>query len=186
MDARVLIGLIIVALVVIALVVWSSMRKRRSEELRERFGLEYDRAVEEHQDRRSAEGALKEREERVEALQIRPLSAEQRGRFDEGWRSVQAQFVDDPTGATTAADRLVAEVMEARGYPVGDFEQRAADISVGHPQVVEHYRAAHQIALRNERGEASTEDLRQALVHYRALFQDLLGTRETAATEVQR
>jgi len=142
MDTRVLIGLIIVAVVIIALVVWSSMRKRRSEELR--------------------------------------------GRFDEQWRSVQARFVDDPTGATTAADRLVGEVMEARGYPVGDFEQRTADISVEHPQVVEHYRAAHQIALRNERGEASTEDLRQALVHYRALFQDLLGTRETAATEAQR
>jgi hypothetical protein len=121
-----------------------------------------------------AEAALAEREKRVERLHIRPLSADEAARFGEAWRAIQARFVDDPRGAVTDADKVVGEVMHARGYPLGDFEQRVADISVDHPDVVMNYRAAREIADRHARGQASTEDLRQAMVHYRALFRDLL------------
>jgi hypothetical protein len=114
----------------------------------------------------------------VDALEIRPLSAEQRGAFTQQWRNVQAMFVDDPRGAVTRADGLVEEVMKTRGYPVSDFDQRAADLSVHHGRVVENYRAAREIAIRHRRGMATTEDLRQAMVYYRELFQDLLEDRE--------
>ena len=143
----------------------------------------------EHPDQRSAERSLEERKERVEQLQIRALSPDERDQFAERWRSAQAQFVDDPAGATRVADALVGEIMQARGYPVGDFEQRAADVSVDHPRVVEHYRAAHAIALRTDRGQADTddtEDLRQAFVHYRALFDDLLEVEAPAPQETRR
>src|SRR5205823_5284050 len=129
---------------------------------------------------------LERRRERVEKLDIRPLASSDRERFGERWRSVQAQFVDDPSAATRVADELVAEVMQARGYPVGDFEQRAADVSVDHPLVVEHYRSAHALAVKNERNEVETEELRQALVHYRMLFDDLLGATAKETTEVRR
>jgi hypothetical protein len=174
MNNQLLLLLLVVAVVVIGILVWMLTRKRRTEELRQHFGPEYERAVDEHGDRHEAEAALEARERRVEQLQIRSLSSQDRERFAEAWKSVQAQFVDDPAGATGEADRLVAEVMQTRGYPVGDFEQRADDISVDHPGVVENYRAAHKIAQRNERGEADTEDLRKAMVHYRALFEELL------------
>jgi hypothetical protein len=174
MDNPVVIVLVVALIVVLGVAVWLFMQKRRTEELRTSFGPEYDRAVRDHDDKGKAERVLEERKERVEQLHIRPLSNEDRARFAELWRSVQAQFVDDPKGATKEADRLVGEVMQARGYPVGDFEQRAADVSVNHPRVVEHYRAAHGIALGHERSEAGTEDLRQAMVHYRALFEDFL------------
>ena len=155
---------------------WYS-QKRPSEQLHERFGPEYERTVGEHGDRGRAEAALEDRKERVEQLHLRPLSPEQRDRFGPEWRHLQARFVDVPEEAVKQADNLVAEVMAARGYPTGDFEQRVADVSVDHPQVVEHYRAAHAIALRmKEGGQANTEDLRQAIVHYRALFEDLLET----------
>ena len=129
---------------------------------------------------------LEQREKRVEQLHIRPLTREEGRRFAEAWRADQARFVDDPKAAVIEADRLVGEVMQARGYPVSDFEQRAADISVHHPHVVENYRAAHEVAVRAKRGEASTESLRQALVYYRKLFEDLLEVEEPALREVKR
>ncbi len=183
MDNTVVWVLLVVALVAIAAAAWMFMQKRKTEQLREDFGPEYGRAVEEHGDRRQAESALEARRERVEQLDIRPLSPSDREGFAESWRAAQARFVDDPSAAISEADQLVGEVMQTRGYPVGDFEQRAADVSVDHPRVVEHYRAAHAIALRNEDGHADTEDLRQAMVHYRALFEDLLETRGAERTE---
>jgi hypothetical protein len=188
-DTPVVIVLVVAVLALIGVVAWLYLQKRRSDGLRTSFGPEYDRARENHPDQRSAERALEERKERVEQLHIRSLSSDERGQFAERWRSSQAQFVDDPAGATRVADALVAEIMQARGYPVGDFEQRAADISVDHPRVVEHYRAAHAIALRTDRGQADTgdtEDLRQAFVHYRALFDDLLEVEAPAPREIRR
>jgi hypothetical protein len=184
-----MIVLVVLVLAVIGVVAWLYMQKRRSDGLRTSFGPEYDRARREHPDLRSAERSLEERKARVEQLQIRTLSPDERDRFVERWRSAQAQFVDDPAGATRVADALIGEIMQARGYPVGDFEQRAADISVDHPGVVEHYRAAHAIALRTDRGQADsgdTEDLRQAFVHYRALFDDLLEVEAPAPREIRR
>jgi cytoskeletal protein RodZ len=175
-TTTILIIALVVVVIVVAIIAWFAMQKKRTGELREKFGPEYDRAVNQYGGQRSAESMLEERQKRVEALNIRPLSPEERGRFAEAWRSVQARFVDDPTGAITDADRLVNQVMQARGYPVGNFEQRAADISVDHPTVVTNYRAALAIAQANERGQATTEDLRKAMVHYRALFDDLLET----------
>jgi len=130
--------------------------------------------------RRYAEAELKERTERVEGLNIRPLAAGDRARFVELWRRVQARFVDGPGGAVTEADQLLRDVMSTRGYPVTDFEQRAADISVDHPLVMENYRTAHAIAIRQTQGRANTEDLRQAMIHYRTLFEELVGEREVA------
>lgn len=178
--------LLIALVIVIGVAIWLYTQKKKTEQLRGSFGPEYDRAVHESGDRRKAEAELAARKERVEALRIRSLEPRERDAFAERWRSAQAQFVDDPNGAIKEADRLVGEVMQARGYPVGDFEQRAADVSVDHPGMVEHYRAAHAIAQRNERGDAGTEDLRQAMVHYRALFEDLLEAGETARTEARR
>lgn len=166
--------LIVVAIVAIAAIAWWAGQRRRSQRLQERFGSEYDRTVEATGKKSAAESELEARQERVEALDIRPLDPGERNRFLERWRVVQALFVDDPAGAITEADNLVGEVMRARGYPVGDFEQRAADISVNHPQVVDHYRTAHAIATRQHRGPADTEQLRQAMIHYRALVSDLL------------
>jgi hypothetical protein len=170
---------VIVALVVLAIigvVAWSYTRKQRSEQLRGQFGPEYERTVQQYQDPRLAEATLEDRRRRVEQLQIRPLPRDERERYDAAWHQVQVRFVDDPVGAMTQADHLVSDVMQARGYPVGDFETRAADISVDHAQVVDHYRAAHAIAQRAEYGQATTEELRQGLMHYRALFADLLAT----------
>ncbi len=177
---------VVVLLIAIGLAAWMLMQRRRSEELRERFGPEYTRAVEELGDERRAEAELAAREKRVEHFDIRPLIPQEHERFAQAWRSTQARFVDDPTAAIKEADRLVADLMRTRGYPTGDFEQRAADISVDHPAVVENYRAARNIAIANERGEASTEDLRKAMVHYRALFADLLETSEPVEKEVGR
>ena len=168
---------VIVALVALAAVaLWWVGRQRRSAKLKNRFGPEYEREVARTGSVADAEAALAAREQRVSRLQIRPLSAGDADRFSRAWRAVQARFVDDPHGAVTDADRLVGDVMHARGYPVGDFEQQVADISVDHPDVVMNYRAARDIAAEHARGRASTEDLRQAMVHYRALFRDLLET----------
>jgi len=184
LDPRVVIGILVaVAVVVIAFVL---MQKRRSDELRGKFGPEYERLVRERGDPRHAESELSTRMERVKQLHIKPLAPEQRDRFAEAWRSDQARFVDDPKGAVVEADRLVADLMQVRGYPVGDFEQRAADVSVDHPHVVQNYRVAHDIAVREQRGEASTEDLRKAMVHYRALFEDLLESDQHEHREVHR
>jgi hypothetical protein len=170
-----------IAAIVIVAAAWLVTSRRRSQRLRQRFGPEYDHAVQEESTVRRAEASLEARAKRVEALHIKPLIREDADRFDAAWRNVQTRFVDDPQGAVTEADRLVGEVMAARGYPLGNFEQRVADISVDHPDVVMNYRAAREIALVHARGQATTEDLRQAMVHYRALFSDLLGPGADAA-----
>ena len=181
MSAATMVVVVLVALVVVGGVVWYFVgQRRRTEALQARYGPEYSRAVSESGDARKAEEELVKRKERVDHLEIRPLLADQRDQFLQRWRSVQATFVDDPGGAVARADGLVEEVMKTRGYPVADFEQRAADISVHHAVVVDNYRAAREIAERQRRNAASTEDLRKAMVHYRALFEDLLEDREHA------
>lgn len=181
----ILVVAIVAALAIIA-AAWMFMQKKRTEQLQSRFGPEYQRMVETDGDRRRAEAVLLERQKRIEKLDIRPLSAEDQRRFEQAWIREQARFVDDPKGAVAEADRLIGQAMRARGYPVGDFEQRAADISVDHPMVVENYRIAHDIALRDRRNEAETEDLRKAMVHYRSLFEDLLENRVAVAREGRR
>jgi hypothetical protein len=178
-DPRLMWTLVAIAVIAIAAVVVIELRRRRSTELKQRFRSEYDRTVEVEGDRRKAEAALAARAKHVAQLNIRPLSREESERFAESWRRIQSRFVDAPKSAVTEADRLVGEVMSLRGYPIGDFEQRVADISVDHPDVVMNYRAAREIADLHARGEATTEDLRQAMVHYRALFDDLLDRRTT-------
>jgi hypothetical protein len=151
-------------------------RQRRSTtaDLRQKFGPEYDRAVLAHGSERKAEANLTEREKRVEKLKIRDLDPIEHERFSRQWKSVQSHFVDSPKGAVAEADDLVSSVMKARGYPISDFDQRSADISVDHPRLVENYRSAHDIALRVGKDEATTEDLRTAMVHYRSLFEELV------------
>jgi len=174
--------LAVVVVVAAGIGIWLSIRKRRTGRLRTQFGgAEYTRAVKEGGGRRKAEAALDERADRVERLHIRPLAAGDRARFIESWARIQARFVDGPGSAITDADQLVGDVMSTRGYPVSDFEQRAADISVDHPLVLENYRAAHQSALLQTKGQASTEDLRQGMIHYRTLFEELVGEPELAA-----
>ena len=177
---------VLIALVLIGAIVWITMSRMRSQRLRQKFGSEYDHTIREEGNVRKAEAELVARAKRVSTLQIRPLSPADAQRFDEAWRGVQARFVDEPQGAVSEADRLVGEVMAARGYPVGEFEQRVADISVDHPDVVMNYRAAREIAVLHSAGKANTEDLRQAMVHYRALFQDLLEIREEPPVEEVR
>ena len=168
-----MIGLVVIVVAGIATLLF--LRKRRSERLRSKFGgAEYARAVQEDGNRRHAEAGLEKRTQRVEGFHVRPLAAGDRARFLESWRGVQARFVDGPAGAVTEADQLLGDVMSTRGYPVSNFEQRAADVSVDHPLVMENYRTAHEIALRQTKGQANTEDLRQAMIHYRALFEDLV------------
>jgi hypothetical protein len=186
LDNALVLVLIVALLVAVGIAIWMFQQKRRTEGLREQFGPEYERAVHSHDSRSEAERELAARKERIEQLHIRPLSPNERSHFVERWQSAQAQFVDDPKGAIHAADEVVGEVMQLRGYPMGNFEQRAADISVDHPHVIENYRAAHSIAQRSARGEADTEALRKAMVHYRALFADLLETRDPTHTEVRR
>ena len=181
MDPRTMWLVIAVVVIVVAAAGWYWARKTRTQRLRRRFGQEYDRTVRQQGDLNRAEAALEARAKRVERLHIRSLNEDDQRRFSNAWREVQTRFVDDPDGAVTAADRLVGEVMSTRGYPVGDFEQRVEDISVDHPNVVMNYRAAREVAEQHAAGRASTEDLRQAMVHYRSLFSELLGT--PAATE---
>jgi hypothetical protein len=166
--------LIVIAAVVIVAVIAVAARQRRTAGLRQRFGPEYDRAVEAREGRRPAEAELRDREKQRARLEIRPLPEELRARFAEEWREVQEHFVDQPAEAVVAADKLVHTVMEARGYPMGDFEAQAGLVSVDHPEVVENYRAAHRVGERARQQQASTEDLREALVRYRSLFEELL------------
>ena len=167
--------LIIVGLVVVvALIAWRALARRRTSELKGRFGPEYDRVAETAANRREAEAELAAREDRHQQLNIRPLSAEVRGRYLEQWRVVQARFVDSPVAALASADTLVDSVMSERGYPMENWEQRAADISVDHANVVDHYRQARATSLSADSGQAGTEELRQAMRHYHALFDDLL------------
>jgi hypothetical protein len=186
MATWVWIVIVIAVVVVVALVAAAASRTRRRKQLQAGFGPEYDRTVESAGGRREAERELTERQERREQLDIRELAPAAQQRYVESWREVQTRFVDDPGLSVREADRLVQSVMGERGYPTDDFEQRAADVSVDHPHVVEHYRAAHTVWAANERGQASTEDLRQALVHYRALFDELLGGAGAADTPVSR
>jgi hypothetical protein len=164
----------LVAIVAIVAVVWMYLQKKQTQRLHSRFGPEYDRLAAVEGDRGRAEKTLHEREKRVEKFTLLPLSLENRGLFAREWQQAQAGFVDDPRSAVANADRLVTEVMKVRGYPMGDFEQRAADISVDHSPVVTNYRVAHEIAIRDTGGETSTDELRTALLHYRMLFEDLL------------
>lgn len=184
LDPRIVIGVLVALAVVVIAVVLT--QKRRSDQLHSKFGPEYERLVRMTGDARHAESELADRIDRVKQLHIKPLDEHHREQFADAWRADQARFVDDPKGAVVEADRLVADLMQFRGYPVGDFEQRAADVSVDHPHVVENYRIAHDIALREQRGEASTEDLRVAMVHYRALFEDLLETDHPEPREAHR
>lgn len=176
----------VVAVAVIALVAVAVLSRQRTSRLRRRFGPEYDRTVERRGGRREAESDLGSRVERREQLEIRELPSEARRRYLDSWRQVQAEFVDDPSNAVAGADRLVTSVMSERGYPMDDFERRAADISVDHPEVVERYRSAHGIAQKNENGDTTTEDLRQAIKHYRALFEELLEAPEDAPVQRER
>ena len=169
-------GIAIIAIVLVALVaaVWFFMQSRRTKQLQSRFGPEYQRTVRSEGNVSAAEKVLQQREQHVARLKIVPLTDEQRNRFADEWEREQAHFVDQPREAVEAADRLVADLMRTRGYPVSDFEQRVADVSVDHPVVVENYRVAHRIALQDSQKEVSTEELRNAMIHYRALFADLL------------
>jgi hypothetical protein len=174
METGVIVILVVAVVAVIALIGVLTWRKRQSQALQERFGDEYERTVERTGDERAAERDLRAREERRKKLDIRPLPPETRQRYLEDWRTVQGRFVDAPDAAVKDAHALVTNVMRDRGYPMEDFEQRAADISVDHPEVVEDYRAAGRITAASERGHAGTEELRQAMVHFRALFDRLL------------
>ena len=178
-NANLIIACVVVLVVAIAIGAWLYLRKQRTDRLRARFGPEYDHVVQERGDQKRAEAVLEMRQKRVERLIIRPLSPADRERFAELWRSTQARFVDDPRAAIAEADALVCDVMNTRGYPVGEFEQRAEDVSVDHPLVVENYRTAHDIAMREPAGATDTEELRKAMVCYRALFDDLLGNVDT-------
>jgi hypothetical protein len=173
-----IIGVVVVLAIIVAIVLFLRERRRvHSRHLRQRFGPEYERVVKTIGNREKAEAELAAREKRVERLHLIALPAAEAARFGQEWEALQTRFVDNPTGVVGEADRLVRELMLKRGYPMGDFERRAADISVHHPAVVENYRAAQTLAARNLRGQASTEELRRAVVHYRALFEDLLETR---------
>lgn len=174
LDTQTLILLAVIAVAFIALVAWFIYQRVQSQKLQQRFGPEYGRTVDRLGSQTKAEAELRARERRVEKFNIVPLAPAEAARFSQAWNALQAHFVDDPKGAVVQADALVRELMLKRGFPMGDFERRAADISVDHPVVVENYRAAQEIAERAARGEADTEELRNAVVHYRAIFNELL------------
>jgi hypothetical protein len=180
----------IVALAAVAILIVAAIAARRrtlarSAALHQRFGPEYDRAVEEYGSSGRAERELAARARRVEHLHFRALTDAERARFGSSWERTQAQFVDDPTGAVINANELIKEVMRARGYPVDDFDQRVADLSVDHATVVQHYRAARALSEASRNGQPQTEDLRQAFVHYRALFADLLRETDTVPASMR-
>lgn len=186
-NVQIAIGVGVAVLLIIVLVAIVMSRKKRSEHLRQQFGPEYDKVLQQHGDARHAEAVLADREKRVDKFTIRTLSQTDRDRFLADWANVQRRFVDDPAFAVNEADALVTQVMAARGYPMADFEQRAADISVNYPRVVQNYRSARLIVVRHGQGQASTEELRQAMVHYRSLFEELMDTGkiETTRTDVK-
>jgi hypothetical protein len=176
MDPKLLMTLAAVVIVTIAVIAVLYVGKRRNStaDLRKKFGPEYDRALREQGSERKAEAKLADREKRVEKLNIRDLNPVEHDRFLKQWESVQSRFIDSPKGAVAEADDLVSSLMKVRGYPVSDFDQRAADISVDHPRVVENYRSAHEIALRVGKAETTTEELRTAMIHYRWLIEELM------------
>lgn len=174
----------VILVVILAYVAMGLLRKRHSRHLRTKFGgAEYDRTLQQGDGRRKAEAGLDQRTDRVESLNIRPLGSADRARFVDAWSRVQARFVNGPGGAVTEADQLLSDVMSARGYPVSGFEQRAADISVDYPLVLQNYRSAHASAMRQTQGQASTEELRQAMISYRTLFDELVGAPEIARAQ---
>jgi hypothetical protein len=178
MDTQTLnvVGTVII-LAILAIAIWFFHRRNESHRLAQQFGPEYGRAVQDLGSRHKAEAELRNRQKRVEKLNIIPLAPAEADWFGREWSRLQGRFVDNPKGVLIEADQLVRELMQKRGYPMGDFDQRAADISVDHPHVVDHYRAARDIAIKDRRGEADTEELRRAVVHYRALFDELLEVR---------
>ena len=184
MSSTQVVVIVIVVAVIAALVAVAVVASRRRA-LRERFGPEYDRAVAEQDSRSAAERELRERERRHAELELTPLSPESRARYAAAWEELQVRFVDSPAETVGEADELVSSLIAERGYPTGDFSDQIAHLSVEHARTLTHYRDAHEIRQRNERGEAGTEDLRQALVHYRALFADLLGE-EPVPTSTQQ
>jgi hypothetical protein len=169
------VGVVAVAAVAVVAVLLLLMRQRRTAALRARFGPEYDRVLHSTRTAAEAERELVKRQRRVGTFTLRPLAHDEAEQFVVSWRAAQARFVDDPRGAVVDADRLIEEVMRARGYPVEDAAHRLDDLSVDHAVVVSHYRAGRKIAVRHERGDATTEDLRQAMMHFRALFDELVG-----------
>ena len=177
--------IVAVAVILLVFLAWRSKQKH-SQRLRTRFGPEYDRLLAETGSREKAERALAEREDRSRKIIIRPLPVADREHFSEAWRNLQARFVDAPGEAVIEADQLLEQLMAQRGYPTGDFEQQANDVSVDHPQVVQNYRLAHAIANRQRQGNATTEELRQAVVHYRSLFEELLSPGISIPTEVKK
>ena len=173
MNTQLLIAAVVAA-IALALLAWWFVQSRRREHLRTRFGPEYERAVRETGNVSKAETMLSDRERRIEKLHLRALTADETTHFSESWRGIQTRFVDDPKGAVGEADVLITEVMTVRGYPMSNWEQRVADISVDYPRVVDRYRTGHDIAIRHDRGDASTEDLRRAMIAYRELFAELV------------
>jgi hypothetical protein len=182
-ETMVIAVLVLVALVVGAVFLTREMRRRQSVRLQQRFGPEYSRVLAERGDRTKAEAELLARQQRVEKLKLVSLTPQETAKFADAWTTLQTRFVDNPHGVMVEADRLVRDLMVKRGYPMSDFERRAADISVDHPAVVDAYRSARLIAVRDQRGEASTEDLRKAVVFYRALFDELLEVRRAKVAE---
>ena len=180
MSTSLIVVLVVVVVAVVAVALL--LRTRRTQKLKSRFGPEYGRAVEQAGKKSLAEAKLEKLEKRVQGFNLSPLSPAARAEFVAEWQKIQSRFVDDPKGALMEADQLIQKMMAAQGYPLADFEQRSSDISVDHPLVVEHYRAGHEIALRHAQGRASTEDMRQAMLHYRTLFNDLSGQPEMART----
>jgi len=181
-STQIIILVVILIVVGLAAAAWYVNRRRA---LRRRFGPEYDRMLAERENRQEVERELRERERRHAELELRPLSAESRATYVAAWEEVQVRFVDSPDDAVRAGDELVTRLIAERGYPTGDYDEQIAHLSVEHARTLGHYRDAHDIHLRNERGEATTEDLRQALVHYRALFADLLGDDPVSRPEPQ-
>lgn len=187
LDSRVIVSVIVIALIiVVGMTLYVRERRKTTAGLRKRFGPEYDLAMLEHGSQHKAEAKLVDRETRVETLKIRELGATERERFLAEWHSVQSRFVDHPKGSVTEADELISSLMQARGYPVADFDQRAADLSVDHPRLMEFYRSAHGVTMRLAGDKASTEDLRTAMIQYRSLFDELvqgqtLGERKSVA-----
>ncbi len=176
--------LLIIAIIAVGVAAWAYFERQKTLKLRSKFGPEYDRLAEREHSPRRAEAILEKRAQRVSKFNIRALGQEESARFAGEWRVIQEHFVDDPRGAVTEADRLINTVLKARGYPMADFEQQAADLSVQYSQVVENYRKAHQIALEDRRGSATTEDLRKAMQYYRSLFEDVLDVRVSRMEEV--
>lgn len=181
----VIVALVVIALIVLAWRLTLEARQRQSRRLQQRFGPEYARLLAERGDRTKTEAELRAREKRVEKLTIVALSPEDKAKFSDAWSALQARFVDNPESVVLEADRLVRDLMVKRGYPMGDFERRAADISVDYPRVVEAYRSARAIAVRAQAGEASTEELRKAVVYYRTLFAELLEVPHVRGTATE-